>query len=348
MIHLVTFFAIVLMPFGANAFTINTGFSEGCHEFLTVRPALALSRQSPVDQDGELPIPESETYRALTRLAHENIEFENETEEFLVVSIVAGVREPDTHGHSVADIASLRRAHTHPTGQYEHFLRSVNDDGPSGDLTVLRRSRALILSNFRKALELYQAPAPHQIVNADVYFEFYGVTKVPLWGPGYHAGLAVHVLQDSFSHALRTPDFKRVIHVMNFIEAIGSDFAAHRDGLAHSNAMDRCFDEAADVARASEEATEDLLHAFAIGLRDGSEEPLVAVLDEWLTYEPGCDSSNAYCDAPHLELARTDPTRAFLKEFASCSSSPSPDGWPWWPLALLAVGWIFRVARTRQ
>lgn len=50
----------------------------------------------------------------------------------------------------------------------------------------------------------------------------------------------MHTLQDCYAHTLRSADGRTVYTVLNYIEAVGGTLNEARDGMAHSDALDRC------------------------------------------------------------------------------------------------------------
>ena len=130
----------------AQAYTIGTGFTEGCHERITARAfdeILGLL-QAPVE------LPEEDDWKRVggfaVRSAGIDRESLTETEFYILHSLLAGVRSPDTDGHSVLNLDRARALHTDPApiGQYAHALRASEDDYQEGNRAAVAGMREVI------------------------------------------------------------------------------------------------------------------------------------------------------------------------------------------------------------
>lgn len=313
--------ALLLLPRSAAAFSVGTGFSDWCHERITVDAYDDEFWRFPRER---IPLPDDEVWRDLADALDDRFGLPAEEPEyrFVFLSLVIGVRHPDTEGHSIANPGALRTAHASPESQYPHALRAPADDGPAGDLSALAGARAALEAELEQARAALALPAADQIRPATIYLEFYGWVDVPVWAPAWHVGVALHVLQDSYTHTLRSADLRTVLHVLNYADAIAGGLDEARDGLPHSKAMDRCTGDAAPLAEAATAASIDFLIAVREELGFGRGGVIAAVLDERLAWQPGCDAGNAYCGTPWLTLARREPTRPYLEEALGCSAAP--------------------------
>lgn len=329
---------LALLGGQARAFSIASGFGEGCHERITADAFQIHLLDLPFYS---LVPPRDEDWRDLSDWVAAQFTADlgplSDNHRFILVSLFVGVRSPDTDGHSVTDFAALRRLHADPRdeGQYAHALRGIDDDGPAGDAAAIEGTRAIIRARVREALEALTDPEG-QLIEAPMYFDFYGRSKVTVWRPMYLLGQAAHALQDSFAHTLRddASALRRVVHVFNYVEAITSDFDAARDGMRHADSTDDCR-RSGELAEAATRATIDLFLAtreLAVG-RD--EQAVEHVLDAWLTLEPGCTADDDFCgNRRWVELARESPTKPYLDTYLGCRSAPGRSAPPW---ALMAV-----------
>jgi hypothetical protein len=245
------------------------------------------------------------------------VEVISDEEAQLLLSLVVGVRSPDTGGHSVANITQLRSLHADPDpdGQYLHALRGPDDDGPAGNATAVHGTRRSIERTVRRAFEALQLPKDEQYGNAIMYVDFYGEVPVPVWWPAYYIARAAHTTQDSFSHMLRdrSSGLHKVVNVLNYVDAVTLNYKEARDGLPHSGARDSCAGRTEQAVAAATEATMELMHIARLA-RTGDHEPaLEAFLDRWFTMVPGCNIENQMCGNPQaLAIARQEPTGPYL------------------------------------
>ena len=235
-----------------------------------------------------------------------------------------GVRSPDTDGHSVFDLNSLRELHSDPSdeGQYAHALRGLGDDGWEGNQAVVDGTRQIIIDRMEEAnTTIRQAPGK-QLTTGTIYLDFYGRVSVPVYAPIFLVGQAAHALQDSFAHTLRTEDYRQILHAMNYVDAIGGSHDEDRDGMAHSDSMDDCTTGGRERVEAAIEATVDLLIAARERFSDKDPNAVVHVLDKWLTLQPAeeCTLANAYCNANMLAHARVKQTAPYLEGIFGCES----------------------------
>ena len=343
------FIAVWFAPGSARAFTIKSGFTQSCHEQISVE-AFADFLDEPLRS--EIIVPTDDTWRKLARDIEPFLGVDLTDEElFVAFSLFVGVRAPDTEGHSIANLDALRRIHANPTpeAQYRHTLRALGDDRIEGNLTAVEGAREEIRKSFNKALASLQEPPEAQGGKAPVVLDFYGRVFVDVWEPAFRIAEAMHTVQDSFSHTIRSEadGLKSIVTVLNYIDAISTEFNSDRDGLAHSDFADQCNqDDVSEIREAARQATLDLLFAFRMA-NSGDEIALEAFLDEWFTLLPDCSPENDFCDNPNgLAVVEREPTGPYLPEWMICSARPNA-GSPavLWPALALV---LFAVRRRRQ
>lgn len=302
----------------ANTYTIITGVTDSCHEVMAGDEIETFLRETDYPSEAMVPTPQKDLWEQYAAVLLEGIEFDfrGPSEKFMGISLILGARWPDEQGRSVSNTETLYLAHSNPLDQYEHCLRMGEDDYEEGEVRSLERAREFMRERWRKAREFIQLDLDEQIIEIDEYVEFYGQVKLEVWAPAFYLGTMMHAVQDGFSHTIRSDDLKKVRHVMNFIEAVTDAHNPSRDGLAHSMAMDRCHDEAVDVAAGAIDATTDLLVFFS----DNSDAQLEEFLEEWFQYEAGCTEENDYCDSKWTNLAHMDPIKPLSEEIFSCST----------------------------
>jgi len=340
----------------ANAYNVQTGLTEGCHERITAKAFLAFL-DSPAW--AEVVVPEDDTWRNLARplnrwLLDEGLIQQDlpEPQLFVLLSLIVGVRAPDTNGRSTSDLATQRSIHANPRpeAQYLHALRAPQDDEPDGSRSAVMGTRASIRQSFSDAAAAWREPSEAQISTAPVTLDFYDLFPVEVWQPGFLLGEAVHSLQDSFSHSIRSDalGFTKIVHVLNYVDAIYKGFDESRDGIAHSRHLDRC--DSADLGalrEAGDLATEDMLGAF-IETQAGDASALGDLLDQWVTLQEGCSFENDFCDNPSgVAAARTDPTDPIFPKWMTCSARVQPHASTWVAVAGIwfLLGLAARLAR---
>jgi hypothetical protein len=163
--------------------------------------------------------------------------------------------------------------------------------------------RDRVASAIRQGLDEQGWPDPTRRSALDVTLPFRGSIRVELPTFYLRMGQGLHALGDSFSHAFRTADGRRVTTSMNWVEGIEEDYDETRDGPPHMSALDVC-DDPDDFRRVrlvlAREASLALLVAALDPALDRADR-LGAVdraLDDYLGFEAGCTFENRWCDAP--------------------------------------------------
>ncbi|MCA9539086.1 MAG: hypothetical protein KC620_09365 [Myxococcales bacterium] len=339
----------LLLASPASAFTVASGFTDPCHERISLVAFSDFVLDLPLF--GLVPPAANEWHEIAEFLLRDfnaaNGQPLDDAHAFVMVSLLVGVRSPDTDGHSLLDLASLRRLHADPDdeGQYAHSLRGINDNGPEGDVKAVEGTRRLLRKLIDQATEAQNKPLAEQFIKAPVYFDFYGRFEVDVWAPAYYLGRAAHALEDSFAHTIRddASELHQIVTVFNYVEAITGDFKESRDGLRHSNSTDTCAN-APELFNAASQAAIDMMLAAREMASGRDPDAIDDVLDGWVTLRPGCTKANDYCDNKRwLELAQREPTHPYL----GCTATPGPRGGPWW-LLLSALAFVPGRARARR
>ncbi|MCP4675178.1 MAG: hypothetical protein GY854_06660 [Deltaproteobacteria bacterium] len=309
-----------------GAFSVLSSVSDACHETITYQGGEGIVFDIPMDQGV---VPGGEQWKKISRFLLEPMNLDpgevDSSKRFMLTSLIIGSRAPDTDGHSILNLENLHRLHGDPgaIGQYAHALRGPDDDYAEGNASAVAGTRQLILELVEEGLSYLDLPPGEQLIKAPVYLDFYGRINVDVWAPLYYVGQAAHALQDSFSHTIRSDqdNLQKVVHVLNYVDAISSDFDEDRDGLAHSDSMDKCFsDDLNEIFVASVEATRDLLMAMRDQANDGDPAATFQVLEKWLTLKAGCTVDNEFCQNERwLEVVRREQTGPYMKEMFGCT-----------------------------
>ena len=158
------------------------------------------------------------------------------------------------------------------------------------------------------------------MITVSLYLDFYGLVDVDVWEPAYQMGRGLHALQDSFAHTVRSDDLTKIRHVLNYVDAIEGHLQERRDGLPHSVHMDRCDGDTEPIAMQSHNASVDYVKAINLAIQANGTEPILSVLDKWVSHESGCTIENDYCASIWVSIARMDPTGPYLEEFLGCAT----------------------------
>jgi hypothetical protein len=334
--------APVLTPRRARAYNYESALATGCHEPIT----MAALRELRADGDTLAPWPATGD----DRLWIDDLPFDlpSDARDLAGASLLVGVRDNDLKGRSGLDTTELARVHGDPAAQMEHCLRRPEHDEPDGSAAALAECRAFIRGRVRDALreglDARGRPDAQARVVVPVYLAFAGEQRVPMPRFYVQLGRALHALQDSFSHALRSEDGLRVRALLNWVDFADEHHDQARDGPVHRSALDRCEDLDAlrtqRLALATRASTE-LLAAAADETRSPAARMAAVdeVLDRYLSFEPGCGADDAFCDAPELAYPAGD---------MACAASPGRARARWPSLTLLLCALIIlRRSRLR-
>ena len=336
----VTLFAALLFgSSSASAFSIGSSVTQYCHERITYK---AFGIASPLAEriGSGLDAARDEAFVLFGDYLADRlgIELKDDFERLVVTSLFVGVRYPDQGAFSTFDLSAMRAIHLDQGHQAGHFLRDTHHDGPTADEDAVRAGRAFIRERVEQVVrDLRLSGGRVQVTEVKFFLEHYGQVELLVWKPLFDLGEAVHALEDSFAHTVRSDDGREIIAVANFVEPFLGDYQEARDGPPHSNVLDACDDPRvvphADLAT---QATAQLFAAVRESVLLDEMTPVDRVLDQWLGYRPGCDLANDYCSSEWAALGASDPTTPPL----GCTALPLGGGW--W--LLLAV-WMTRRRR---
>ena len=238
----------------------------------------------------------------------------NDAQRLIITTLFVGVRYPDQAGFAIHDLRELRAIHLAEEGQEEHFLRAVDQDWAEGDAQAVASGRQFILDVIDTAYDTYFNDQDAQtMIEVKFWLEYYGTVDVLVWAPMFYLGRAIHALQDSFTHAIRSEDTTRIYSVLNFVDGLSTRWSEARDGARHSDFVDDCTrPEVAPLVESATQASSELMQAAVLYFATGDRESVEQVLDRWLTYEPGCGYNEGYCDSPWVEYTRRLTTEPLL------------------------------------
>ncbi|MBI5477893.1 MAG: hypothetical protein HY906_03495 [Deltaproteobacteria bacterium] len=268
------------------------------------------------------------------------------------LALILGVRSNDVRGLPDFALGALAAAANDDADQPAHCLRRLADDGPMGDQQALQRCRDFIEREVTAALEGTAAGTadPLATEDVDVFVPYVGTIRWPLQRFYYHAGRALHALQDAFTHSYRDETWHRVLAVMNWSDPIRGDLDEVRDGPPHETMLDKCDTDRPwraaqlEAVGAASQTLMQLLVDADPDARDATHVQLTTLLDDWLTSQGGCSVENAYCgNAVYADLKEnglSDGTKAGGCAAGGAASSGAPLAW-------LALAGLVVVGRRR-
>jgi hypothetical protein len=310
--------SLVVSPGKASAYTVGTVYTEPCHEQIATQ---AFLQAAPKFLMRDITLPDSDTWRVLGDKILETLEITGKNDDkraFVLVSLVLGVRAPDTDGHATTNLISLRALHgdRSPDGQYTHALRALDDDYREGSASAVEGTRRLIREMVAEAAVWAAPGVEDRVIRVQTYIDYYGQIDVDVMASAYYVGFAAHILADTFSHTIRSEQhaLRKIATVFNYIEAIEYGYDEARDGLRHSDSLDECGrPEAADLTAAATLATSEFMNAAMGEIFQGEAGLVNRVLDEWVSFAPECEAANEYCGSSRwLALAEETQTHPYL------------------------------------
>jgi len=325
----------------ARAFTVSSAFSDGCHESITE----AALRSARVTLPPAATIPPTENERRL--VADLPFVLPSDMQDLASASVLVGVRDNDLKGNAPSAVDEMALVTADPDQQQEHCLRAPGDDEPDGSANAVARCAKFVQQRAMAAVEALDAagfPDPNVREPIAVYLSFRGTVTATLPAFWVRIGQALHALQDSFAHTYRTADGMHPTVALNWVDLANEKLVESRDGPPHKVDLDRC--NAGDALRSRNEAlaieaSTALLRAVLDPSRsvDQKSAAVGAVVAEYMSYSPGCDYANQWCDAPENAFAQTN--------FCGCSV-PGRLAAPGVGLALLALAVVAAAARKRR
>ena len=221
-------------------------------------------------------------------------------------TLLVGVRDNDLKGRDSNDLSQLALVHGDPSTQREHCLRNSHEGEPGGSETALLDCRAFIRERVGQALDGLDATGTPDLANR---------TSLPLYLslrhdvdallPTYYVriGQAIHAVEDSFTHTYRTADGMQITVVLDWVDEANGNLVEATDGPPHATDLDRCDD--ADPLRQQrrELATQVATAVLRTTLdptqtSDQKMAAVEAIMDQYLSYSPGCSFDNQWCQAP--------------------------------------------------
>jgi hypothetical protein len=307
--------SLALTPETAGAYTVKNTLSRGCHEEITSAALRAVRDQFSI----AAPLPATSDEQALIG----DLQFtpDGDMMDLGGATLLMAVRDNDLKGRGSEDLTQLAAVHGNPDGQQEHCLRSQEQDEPGGSEAAVAACRDFIRGRIVEALDGLDAdgkPDPTKRTSLTVHLSLRGQVDAPL--PTYYVkmGQAIHAIEDSFTHTYRTSDEKQITVVLNWIDKVDGTLTESRDGPPHVSDLDRCDD--ADSLRATRHALAiaavsgvlvATLGSEKIGMLDSQKTAdqkmagVDALLDQYLSYSPGCTFANNWCDAPERKYGDT-------------------------------------------
>ncbi|MBW1810594.1 MAG: hypothetical protein JRJ19_13635 [Deltaproteobacteria bacterium] len=339
----ITLLIVVAFANRALAFHVANGLTDPCHEEMT---ATAFFETLARVDFGDVPLPEGSCWQ---RLADDLIDTSgydparlDDRQRFVLFSLILGNRITDTGGHSFTDMEAKRwfQADRSDEAQYAHCLRGEGDDYLEGDLSAIAGTRAQILGLVADAARQLDLTPGRQIIGVGIYIDYYGKVEMPVHVSWFLIGRALHTLQDSFSHTIRSEDdgLMKIVTVMNFIDVVRPGYDESRDGLAHSDNMDECYsDDMAPLTAATRRASADFLRAVLEDFRTNGNAKVAGVLDDWMTLNPECMRQEDRCGSQGwFDIARIEPSGDYLEQMIGCGPGGLAGSSWWFLLALVA------------
>ena len=293
------------LPRTALGYTIENLIGSGCHESITAAAFRTVRRELPT----AAPLEADDNDRALI----DDLQFklDPDMQDLGGATLLAAVRDNDLKGRGSSDLEQLAGVHGNPEGQEEHCLRSQDQDEPGGSEAAVAACRTYLRARIVEALAGLDAagkPDASKRTTLTIHLSLRGKVDAPL--PTYYVkmGQAIHAIEDSFSHTYRSADGTHITVVLNWIEKVGGTLVESRDGPGHAALLDHCDD--ADALRTAKHrgaiaAVTGVLRA-TLDSQKSVDQKMAAVdtvLDEFMTYSPGCTFANGWCEAPERQYA---------------------------------------------
>jgi len=343
-IVIITFLGSLSLNGSAVAFHVANGMTDPCHEEMT---STAFFETLPDLDIDAISLPDGNRWRRVAAFLIDTSGYDpsqlNERQRFVLFSLLVGNRLTDTGGYSFTDMESKRwfQGDGSDEAQYAHCLRGELDDHLAGDSRAIAGTRAQILGLLSEGTCRLALTSTGQITRVGLYLDYYGQVEVSVHHAWFLIGRALHTLQDSFSHTIRSEqdDLKKIVTVMNFIEAVRPGHDETRDGLAHSDNMDNCYSEdMVPLTAAARQASADFLRAVASDFCKGGNSNVKGVLDEWLMLNPRCMRRDDRCGSLRwFKIARIQPSGDYLEQMIGCGQIGKASYSPWFLLLPLAI-----------
>jgi hypothetical protein len=170
-----------VIPGAANAYTISTLVSAGCHEKLTSEALRTVRR----DLSTAAPLPLTANEQALA----DDVQFNppQDMNDLGGITLLVSVRDNDLKGRSSDDLTQLASVHGNPDNQDEHCLRSKVQDEPGGSEAAVHDCRKFIRGRVVEALDGLDAnsfPDRNKRTSLSLHLSLRGDVDAPL--PTYY------------------------------------------------------------------------------------------------------------------------------------------------------------------
>jgi hypothetical protein len=288
-------------PSLVQAYTISSAISAGCHEKITTDALRAVR----LEMATAAPLPADRNERALI----DDLPFTpaSDMSDLGGATLLVGVRDNDLKGRDSFDLSQLALVHGDPAAQREHCLRSAHEEEPDGSNMALLDCRAFIRERIGQALgglDANSVPDLTKRTSLPLYLALRHRVNASL--PTYYVrvGQAIHAIEDSFTHTYRTsPDGMQITVVLDWVDEANRNLVEARDGPPHATDLDRC-DDPDDLRRQRHELATEAATAVLRATLDpnrSNDQKMAAVdviLDQYLSYSPGCNFDNGWCQAP--------------------------------------------------
>lgn len=258
------------------------------------------------------------------------------------MALLLGVRDNDLKGQNPLASIDIVQVHGNPETQDEHCIRAADQDDDAGTIAALAACHDFIMTRATEALAGLGADGTVD-ANARMPLAVYASVAghVDPMLPVFYVkiGQAVHALEDSFTHTYRTADGEHVTTVLNWIELAAATLDEPRDGPPHRLELDNCHADdpliVRNVTLSTQAAREMLETALDPRLtRDAKIAGFEAILAHYLAFEPGCEASNNWCDAPEADVTAAT---------GGCATSGGAG-----PGAVIAIGVLALITRRRR
>jgi MYXO-CTERM domain-containing protein len=283
----------------ANAYTISSAITAGCHEKITTDALRAVR----LELASAGPLPADRNERALI----DDLEFTpaNDMTDLGGATLLVGVRDNDLKGRDSMALSQLALVHGDPSAQREHCLRNSHEKEPDGSATTVGDCRAFVVERIGEALAGLDATSTPDLANRTslpLYLSLRHGVNASL--PTYYVriGQAIHAIEDSFTHTYRSPDEMQITVNLDWVDEANGNLVEATDGPPHSTELDRCDDPDDLRQRRRELATEAATAVLRTTLdpnqtNDQKMAAVKVILDKYLSYSPGCTFDNNWCQA---------------------------------------------------
>jgi hypothetical protein len=289
--------AILVVAGRANAYTIETPVTAGCHEDIAaagLREVRAIAPPLAGTDPDDGPLVDDVPFTVPPDMR-----------DIGGTTFLLGIRDNDLKDLAATALDQLAEATADPATQREHCLRTTGQSEPNGSAAAVADCRAFVKEKLLSALEgLGPDGKPDQTLRDELEVTLALRGKYTVRVPRFYLrmGQAVHALQDSYTHTFRDPSQKKITVVLDWIHYAEGTIDETVDGPPHMSELDRCDDPDELRAERHRRAIAATASALRIALdpkldRAGKSAAFDALLDEHLGYSAGCTAANDWCHA---------------------------------------------------